>query len=107
MLPYSQSFNTSLPLVVYLIKRCSLRASIGFWLLDAYYVMQERKYRLLYNNVTDKQENEIDFKMDTRNISGNTKELKYYKCIFSPSVICVYPVIGLAMVAFEIAQKFV
>ena len=80
---------------------------IGFWLLDAYYVMQERKYRLLYNNVTDKQENEIDFKMDTRNISGNTKELKYYKCIFSPSVICVYPVIGLAMVAFEIAQKFV
>ena len=45
--------------------------------------------------------------MDTRNISGNTKELKYYKCIFSPSVICVYPVIGLAMVAFEIAQKFV
>ena len=45
---------------------------------------------LLYNNVTDKQENEIDFKMDTRNISGNTKELKYYKCIFSPSVICVY-----------------
>ena len=54
-----------------------------------------------------RKENEIDFKMDTRNISGNTKELKYYKCIFSPSVICVYPVIGLAMVAFEIAQKFV
>ena len=53
--------------------------------------MQESKYRLLYNNVTDKKENEIDFKMDTRNISGNTKELKYYKCIFSPSVICVYP----------------
>ena len=33
---------------------------IGFWLLDAFYVQQERRYKALYRNVCEKTEEEID-----------------------------------------------
>ena len=38
---------------------------IGFWLLDSFYLMQERKYRQLYKNIIEKDEEEIDFSLDT------------------------------------------
>lgn len=36
-----------------------------FWILDGYYLSQERKFRGLYDNVRGKPNNEIDFSMDT------------------------------------------
>ena len=38
---------------------------ICFWLLDAYFLRQERLYRALYNETTKKMEGEITFSMDT------------------------------------------
>lgn len=38
-----------------------------FWILDAYYLTQEKLYRDLYNEVSSK--NEIDFNMQTEKIS--------------------------------------
>lgn len=35
-----------------------------FWLLDGFYISQERQYRDLYKEVAAKPENEIDFNMD-------------------------------------------
>lgn len=35
-----------------------------FWILDGFYISQERQYRDLYKEVTNKQESEIDFNMD-------------------------------------------
>lgn len=37
---------------------------VCFWLLDAYFLRQERLYRKLYSNVCGKGENEINFSMD-------------------------------------------
>ncbi len=39
-------------------------ATIVFWLLDAYYLSQERQYRCLYNQVAAQAE--TDFSMDAR-----------------------------------------
>lgn len=35
-----------------------------FWILDGFYISQERQYRDLYKEVATKAENEIDFNMD-------------------------------------------
>ncbi len=39
--------------------------TIAFWLLDAYYLQQERLFRDLFSAVAGKPEDEIDFSMDT------------------------------------------
>ena len=39
---------------------------IIFWILDGYFLSQERLFRALYNNVRKLGEKEIDFSMDTR-----------------------------------------
>ena len=38
---------------------------VVFWGLDAYYLLQERLYRALYNKVRNLPENEINFDMNT------------------------------------------
>lgn len=37
-----------------------------FWILDAYFLSQERRFRNLYDAVRVKKEDEIDFSMDTK-----------------------------------------
>lgn len=49
-----------------------------FWLLDAYYLKQERLFRHLYDEVRKKDENEIDFSMPVKNGKEN-----YFKVLFS------------------------
>ena len=39
---------------------------IVFWILDAYFLSQERRFRNLYDGVRPKKDDEIDFSMDTR-----------------------------------------
>ena len=38
---------------------------VSFWILDGFYLHQERLYRALYDNVRIKSEDEIDFAMNT------------------------------------------
>lgn len=37
-----------------------------FWLLDAYFLSQERRFRSLYDDVRKREEQDIDFSMDTQ-----------------------------------------
>ena len=39
--------------------------AIAFWILDGYFLWQERLFRALYDYVRGLEENEIDFSMDT------------------------------------------
>lgn len=41
-----------------------------FWLLDGYYLHQERLFRALYNRVRALDESDIDFSMDTGELDG-------------------------------------
>ena len=66
---------------------------VGFFFLDGYYLQQERRYKLLYKNVSLMKKKEIDFNLDASKATGNAKEMEqlcYCKCLFSKSVICFY-----------------
>lgn len=72
---------------------------VAFWILDAYYLMQERRFKFLYQDVVSKDENQIDFSMDTSGAMitrGIKKRRFYFKCMFSVSVIWFYPIILVA-----------
>lgn len=66
---------------------------IVFWFLDSYYLQQERKYKSLYREVSEKDENEIDFNLNTSKVDFTEKEKKknrYFSCLFSTSEFIFY-----------------
>lgn len=59
-----------------------------FWLLDGYYLSQERQYRELYNKVRTQTEEEIDYDM---NASGfNKGKNKWVNSVLSTTVLIFY-----------------
>lgn len=77
---------------------CAFVPIVGFWLLDSYYLRQERKYRRLYQIVAKKQENEIDFNLDASCVPEENykpQRLGFFRSIFSISESFFY----LAMIA--------
>lgn len=59
---------------------------VAFWFLDAYYLQMERKYKILYKNVAVKDEEQIDFNMDTKSIECSDYDkirIKFRYCLFS------------------------
>lgn len=44
--------------------------AIAFWMLDAYFLRQERLFRKLYDRVRHLAETEVDFSMDTSVVDG-------------------------------------
>ena len=66
---------------------------IVFWFLDTYYLMLERKFRELYNEIRLKKENDIDFDMNFNNIKINMKDIKKYGFVnvfFSKTILPIY-----------------
>lgn len=61
---------------------------IIFWGLDAYYLMQERLYRNLFNSVRCINDSEIDFSMDTSEYIDKTTH--YFSCILSATELWFY-----------------
>lgn len=59
-----------------------------FWLLDGYYLSQERKYRDLYDIIRQKKEDEIDFDMNAT-ITNNNKN-SWLSSTFSITQIIFY-----------------
>lgn len=82
---------------------------IGFWIFDSYYLWLERRYRLLYKNITEMKEVDIDIHMDTGGVKGKadeTKKLCPIKCFMSTSEICFYPVILGAVIALTVILNY-
>ena len=63
----SKDIDTRLTLI-------ALLPMLAFWILDGYFLSQERQYRALYKEVSKKQEVDIDFSMDASkfNVEDNT-----------------------------------
>ena len=40
-----------------------------FWVLDSYYLWQEKKFRCLYDHIRKVEEDKVDFNMDTKEIA--------------------------------------
>lgn len=66
---------------------------IVFWFLDTYYLMLERKFKLLYDNVRIKDPKDIDFNMNLDDIKIDLKEIKkygFFSLLISKSILPFY-----------------
>ena len=74
----------------------------AFWLLDSYYLLQEKLFRHLYDDVRTKNEDEINFSFD---ISSYKSKESYAKIVFdNVSTSGFYlPLIGLLLLICVIA----
>lgn len=61
---------------------------IIFWLLDSYYLLQERLFIALYDKVATKEESEINFSMHLRDLCGGRNT--WFECFFSKTLLIFY-----------------
>lgn len=73
--------NKSYVLVAYL-------PVLVFWNIDAYFLSQERAFRSLYDSVRQKDEDEINFSMDTK--SFQTAGNSWFRSFVSVSLLLFY-----------------
>jgi hypothetical protein len=65
--------------------------AITFWLLDGYYLSQERTFRALYDVIRRKDEGDIDFSMDPSQIPGTERgKLTWIRAVFSRTVLAFH-----------------
>ena len=78
-----------------------------FWILDGYFLSQERRFRSLYEYVTKLDENQIDFSMDTHQFKANPSRNKWSHALFSPTLLIYYGVLAGSMlvVMWTITQQ--
>jgi hypothetical protein len=67
---------------------------VMFWLIDGYFLLQERLYRELYDRVRSMDEVKIDFSMSTQAFKG--KKTNWFGAMFSPTLIIFYGIMILA-----------
>lgn len=68
-----------------------------FWILDGYFLSQERLFKDLYDHVRKLSEKEIDFSMDTSEYKKYKKNTLVY-AMFSRTLVVFYlPLIGAAL----------
>lgn len=63
---------------------------IVFWGLDAFYLLQERLFRALYNHVSTLPCDKIDFSMDTSSMKFHGGRNTYCRCFFSRTILFFY-----------------
>lgn len=73
-------------------------AILFFWGFDAYFLSLERCYRNLYDEIREKNEDEIDFSMDFHKFKKLTRNT-WVSALFSKTLLAFYPLMGLIMFA--------
>ena len=71
---------------------------IIFWILDGYFLSQERLFRALYNHVRKLDEKEIDFSMDTSEYIKDEKNGWIYSMFSSTLLFFYIPLIIIMLV---------
>jgi hypothetical protein len=79
--------------------------AVAFWILDAYFLWQERLFRALYDHVRGLQEEEVDFAMDTSIVQGKVKG--WCKVAFSKTLGIFHLTIILSIVIAMVAMIIV
>lgn len=85
---YAFAGNSSVKAVI-----VTLMPLIVFWFIDTYYLMLERKFRCLYDDVRIKDDKDIDFSMNPNDVKINLDEVKkygFFSIFFSKSVLPFY-----------------
>lgn len=73
--------------------------TLMFWLLDGFFLSQERRFRALYDHVRTLDENAIDFSMDTQPFKDTPTRNRWLHSLFSPTLLIYYGVLLSAMTA--------
>lgn len=68
-----------------------------FWILDGYFLSQERLFRDLYNHVRKLKEEEIDFSMDISDYKKYKKNTLIFSMFSSTLLVFYLPLIGVAL----------
>ena len=63
---------------------------IVFWFLDSYYLLQERLYRDLYNDVRKKSNSEIDFSLNASGYANKDYKRTLLGCVISKTELWFY-----------------
>lgn len=79
-------------------------STLIFWLLDGYFLRQERLFRRLYDQVREKKPSEIDFSMNTGRLEA--VQTKLFNCITSKTLAIFYlSLLILISIAFFLIKK--
>jgi hypothetical protein len=71
--------------------------TVMFWLLDGYFLSQERRFRSLYGHVRKLEESAIDFSMDTQHFKESLPRNKWAQALFSSTLLIYHGVLLAAM----------
>ena len=71
--------------------------TVMFWLLDGYFLAQERRFRSLYDHVRTLDESGIDFSMDTQPFKEKPSRNRWRSALFSSTLLVYYGVLLSAM----------
>lgn len=63
---------------------------VVFWFLDSYYLLQERLYRGLYDNVRLNKDSEIDYSLDASGYYKKDNKKTFCNCLFSKTELGFY-----------------
>lgn len=63
---------------------------VVFWFLDSYYLLQERLYRDLYNDVRKKEDSQIDFSLNASIYTNLDFKRTLQGCLFSKTELWFY-----------------
>lgn len=77
VISYSEIFLIGIPIIL-------------FWGLDSYYLMQEKRFRNLYDDVLKKKEEEVDFSMEMPSMPTGELLKMYWTHVFSITEIAFY-----------------
>ncbi len=97
MLALSKEDSKSLLFIFMLVPLISL------WILDSLYLRYERKYRVLYNEVSKKKEKHIDFSMDISKFKSSKFNLS--SCMFSETQRYFYGILFILLSSGFILQS--
>lgn len=89
------------PLHFFWIASC---VAVIFWLLDSYYLHQERKYRCLYEDVRKKRDDDIDFSMKT--LTGHCSRCDWFSAFRSKIFLVFYGLLLVALLGVILFSMF-
>ena len=85
---------------------CCILLNVAFWVLDAYYLRQEKLFRKLYSKVTkETDDKKIDFSMDTSSFQKEVKNV-FLLALWNISTTPLYASITAVLMAIIYIKKY-
>lgn len=78
--------------------------ALVFWILDGYFLSQERRFRALYDHVRKLDESQIDFSMDTSPFKNETRN-SWGGAMLSRTLVMYYGALALIMLGLLFAIR--